>query len=107
MKTIKYSEIENILKQNSIEINSSKKITELDNSVYLTYFYFEKENKNYVYNLNSSNKDEIILDPFMGSGTTAVVAKKLGRKYIGYEINKEYIGISEKLQNLTQFYRNF
>ena len=44
----------------------------------------------------ASNKDEIILDPFMGSGTTAVVAKKLGRKYIGYEINKEYIDISKK-----------
>ena len=56
--------------KNSIEINSSKKITELDNSVYLTYFYFEKENKNYVYNLNSSNKDEI---------------KKIYDTYINYE----------------------
>jgi DNA modification methylase len=44
----------------------------------------------------ASNKDEVILDPFMGSGTTAVVAKRLGRKYIGYEINKEYIDISKK-----------
>ena len=38
----------------------------------------------------------IVLDPFMGSGTTAVVAKKLMRKYIGCEINFEYIKISEK-----------
>ena len=58
--------------KNSIEINSSKKITELDNSVYLTYFYFEKENKNYVYNLNSSNKDEIkkIYDAYINDERT-------------------------------------
>ncbi len=58
--------------KNSIEINSSKKITELDNSVYLTYFYFEKENKNYVYNLNSSNKDEIkkIYDTYINDERT-------------------------------------
>jgi len=35
-------------------------------------------------------KNEIVLDPFMGSGTTAVVAKKLKRNYIGFEINKKY-----------------
>jgi DNA modification methylase len=35
-----------------------------------------------------------ILDPFMGSGTTALVAKKLGRNYIGIEINSEYIKIA-------------
>ena len=58
--------------KNSIEINSSKKITELDNSVYLTYFYFDKENKNYVYNLNSSNKDEIkkIYDAYINDERT-------------------------------------
>jgi len=38
----------------------------------------------------------IVLDPFMGSGTTAVVAKKLGRNFIGIEINSEYIKIAEK-----------
>lgn len=38
----------------------------------------------------SSTNAEIILDPFMGSGTTAVVARALGRKYIGIEISPEY-----------------
>jgi DNA modification methylase len=37
----------------------------------------------------------IVLDPFMGSGTTAVVAKKLGRKYTGVEINPEYVKMAE------------
>lgn len=36
----------------------------------------------------------IVLDPFIGSGTTAVVARKLSRRYIGFEINQEYIGIA-------------
>lgn len=38
----------------------------------------------------------IVLDCFSGSGTTAVVARKLGRNYIGIELNKEYIKIAEK-----------
>lgn len=36
----------------------------------------------------------IVLDPFMGSGTTAIVAKKLGRMFIGCELNPEYIAIA-------------
>jgi len=38
----------------------------------------------------------IVLDPFFGAGTTGVVAKKLGRDYIGIELNPEYIKIAEK-----------
>lgn len=38
----------------------------------------------------------IVLDPFMGAGTTALVAKKLNRNYIGFELNPEYIKIAEK-----------
>jgi site-specific DNA-methyltransferase (adenine-specific) len=43
-----------------------------------------------------SYQDDLIVDPFMGSGTTAVVAKELNRKYIGFEINKDYIHIAEE-----------
>jgi DNA modification methylase len=38
----------------------------------------------------------IVLDPFMGSGTTAIVARKLNRNFIGIEINEEYIKIADK-----------
>jgi len=41
-------------------------------------------------------KDGIVLDPFMGAGTTAVVARKLDRNFIGFELNKKYIQIAEK-----------
>ena len=40
--------------------------------------------------LASSKEGDIILDPFMGSGTAPVVAKKLGRHYCGIEMNREY-----------------
>jgi site-specific DNA-methyltransferase (adenine-specific) len=40
-------------------------------------------------------KDCIIIDPFMGSGTTGVACKKLGRKFVGIELNAEYCKIAE------------
>jgi DNA modification methylase len=44
---------------------------------------------------------DIVLDPFMGSGTTAVGAKMLNRQYLGYEIHKEYIDIATKRLETT------
>ena len=44
---------------------------------------------------NFSKEKDLILDPFMGTGTTAVMAKKLGRNYLGIELNPEYIKIAE------------
>lgn len=46
--------------------------------------------------LASSKEGDLVLDPFSGSGTTAVVAKKLGRKYIGVEHNPLYCAWAEK-----------
>ena len=44
--------------------------------------------------LMSSDEGDIVLDPFIGTGTTAIAAKRLGRNYIGFEIDKEYVDIS-------------
>ena len=44
----------------------------------------------------SSNPGQLIFDPFMGSGSTAIAAKQLGRNFLGYEISEEYIAIIEK-----------
>ena len=49
-----------------------------------------------------SYKNDIVLDPFMGSGTTALSALKNNRKYIGYETNNEYIKIAEERINKYQ-----
>ncbi len=46
--------------------------------------------------LASSNPGSIVLDPFLGSGTTSVTAKKLGRHYIGIEENEQYCVWAEK-----------
>jgi site-specific DNA-methyltransferase (adenine-specific) len=54
-----------------------------------------------------SFKDDIILDPFMGSGTTAVSALKSNRKFVGYDISQEYIDLAERrvlpLKTQTKF----
>lgn len=44
----------------------------------------------------SSNKGDLVLDGFMGSGTTAIACIKTGRRYIGYELDKEYYNIATK-----------
>ena len=50
--------------------------------------------------LASSNKNDFILDPFLGSGTTAVVSKKLGRNYFGIEKEKYYFDATiKRLEN--------
>lgn len=47
-----------------------------------------------------SYRDDIVLDPFSGNGTTCIVAKKLGRNFIGFELSKEYV--TKSIKNLNR-----
>jgi DNA modification methylase len=46
--------------------------------------------------LSWSNEGDVVLDPFAGSGTTCVAAKELGRRYVGIEVNLDYVEICER-----------
>jgi len=46
-------------------------------------------------------KDEVVLDPFMGSAQTAIASIKTERHYVGYEIEEEYVKLSE--QRIREF----
>lgn len=52
--------------------------------------------------LASSRPGDIVFDPFLGSGTASVVAKKLGRNYCGIELNEEYAMLAEKRLQLAE-----
>lgn len=52
--------------------------------------------------LSSSEVGDTVLDPFFGTGTTGAVAKKMGRKFIGLELEKEYIDIARERINKVQ-----
>ena len=51
--------------------------------------------------LASSNKNDLVFDPFLGSGTTAVTAKKLGRNFVGVEVDEYYCCTAEKRLQLS------
>ena len=46
--------------------------------------------------LASTNEDDLILDPFTGSSTTGIMALELGRKFIGIDLEKDYLDLSIK-----------
>ena len=57
-----------------------------------------------IYRIIQSTNAQIILDPFMGSGTTAIAAKKLKRNFIGIELSPDYVKMSE--ERLLNFLNN-
>lgn len=65
--------------------------------------YKEKEADRLI--LLATDENDIVLDPFSGTGTTAISAKRLGRKYIGFELDKDYARIS--LEKLDKTKSNF
>jgi site-specific DNA-methyltransferase (adenine-specific) len=52
--------------------------------------------------LASSRPDDVVFDPFLGSGTTAVVAKKLGRRFCGIEFDRDYCSWALKRLKLAE-----
>jgi site-specific DNA-methyltransferase (adenine-specific) len=52
--------------------------------------------------LASSNKGDVVFDPFLGSGTTAVAAKKLGRNFVGVELDEYYCCLAQKRLALAE-----
>jgi len=51
--------------------------------------------------LMTTDKDDVVFDPFIGTGTTAVAAKRLGRKYIGIDMDQDYINIAKRNIDLS------
>ena len=51
--------------------------------------------------ISSTNINDVVLDPFLGSGTTAVISKKYGRRWIGIEKDKNYIDEALKENKLN------
>jgi site-specific DNA-methyltransferase (adenine-specific) len=44
----------------------------------------------------------VVLDPFMGSGQTALASLKAGRRYVGYELNEEYLALARsRIENFN------
>ena len=87
------------------ELTQSTSIVSKDKVKGNIWFYGSKENKTdhpaiFPYQLTHdhivswSNEDDMVLDPFMGSGTTGIACAKLGRKFIGIEIEPEYFDIA-------------
>jgi len=56
--------------------------------------------------LMSSDENDIILDPFMGTGTTAIAAKRLGRNFIGFELDEKYVEIANQKIKSERFKSN-
>lgn len=52
-----------------------------------------------------SNENDLVFDPFLGSGTTGVACKNLNRNFIGFEIDKGYFDIAQKRINEKYFYK--
>jgi DNA modification methylase len=53
----------------------------------------------------STESGDVVLDPFMGTGTTGVAASELGRNWIGFELQQDYINFANK--RILEYDKNF
>lgn len=92
----KAKNINNLGTKNILEINNilgGKKTHPTEKPVELNKILIE----------NSSNEGDVILDPFMGSGSSGVACKELNRNYIGIEIDERYFDIAKsRIQNVNE-----
>ena len=85
--------------------NGSERITSKNKKIHSTQ---KPEALLYRVLLCASNKNDIVLDPFMGTGTTGAVAKKLGRNFIGIEKDKKYFKAAEqRIKRIKEVDENF
>lgn len=85
------------LKTNSYETRNKRSVWSVSTKAYKEAHFATFPEKLIVDCIKAGCPEKgIILDPFMGAGTTAIVARKLNRNYIGFELNKDYIDIAEK-----------
>jgi site-specific DNA-methyltransferase (adenine-specific) len=81
---------------NILRIGRGKKVSDIHGAIFPEQLPFELIN-------SFSIEGGLVYDPFMGSGTTALVAKKLGMNYIGSELSNEYCDVINKRLNSTLF----
>ncbi len=85
---------------NILRIGRGKKVSDVHGAIFPEQLPFDLINA-------FSEKESLIYDPFMGSGTTGLVVSKLGRKYIGSEITEEYCKIAEtRIQSAVGLFFN-
>ena len=107
---LKNSEIFKIKDFSSIDIDYSWSFSDktIKDTAYITHNYYTYPAK-FIPQLAArlintySNEYDTIVDPFMGSGTTAIAAIKNNRNFVGYEINEEYINLANnRIENLKE-----
>ena len=84
--------------------NHDRKATDKEIRDYKEKDYVSKSREKVIFSCDckAGYSPGVVLDPFMGSGTTAVVAKKLGREFIGFDLNPEYVEMANKRLSTIQ-----